>query len=78
MSGSLGWYNGKDSLSNNEKPALLQADKVEYSQIDGDGTYYQYTDEGSILFRLASGVNTDDIPAGEYSSFVYFHVVSEE
>lgn len=72
------WYAGYNPVDSAWTDNLLGSNRVDMAEIGGTGEYTQYTSDGEIYFRLSSDAIVDDIPAGEYTSNIYFHVVSEK
>lgn len=71
------WFDGSDGFSSDSESIdgynLLALGTSNFS---GEANR-TYSGEGDILFRLASGVDEDSIPAGTYESDIYFHVIAD-
>lgn len=77
------WFSGTDSVAigsgvTNDESKLLASDNnySSYAVFDNGRTTRGYG--GSILFRLTDAQMNDDPLAGDYSSTIYFHVISRE
>lgn len=77
------WFSGTDSVAigsgvTNDEAKLLESDNnySSYAVFDNGRTTRGYG--GSILFRLTDAQMNEDPLAGDYSSTIYFHVLSCE
>ena len=71
------WFDGSDGFSlDSESIDGYNLLALGTSNFSGEANR-TYSGEGDILFRLASGVDEDSIPAGTYESDIYFHVIAD-
>lgn len=74
------WFTGETVISDGGTApgdVFYSSRENDMYDIDNAGVYHRY-DEGDILFALADGSDPSSLNAGIYTSYIYFHVITNK
>ena len=74
------WFTGETVISDGGTApgdVFYSSRENDMYDIDNAGVYQRY-DEGDILFALADGSDPSSLNAGIYTSYIYFHVITNK